>query len=197
MTGEPARGVLRQVITYLEMAGRPTRPPRHAPPGKWALLRAEQPTLSFYRYLYDTVGENWLWTDRRLMDQELLRAHILDERTELYVLYASGVPAGLFELFRETPATTDLGLFGLIPEFIGRRLSGFLLDAAIDTAWSAEIRKLTVNTCTFDHPRALQMYQKAGFTPVRQETRLKADPRLSGLYPRNAAPHVPIAANED
>lgn len=197
MSEAPVRGVLRQVITYLEMDARPARPPRHAPPGKFALLRAEHPPLHFYRYLYDTVGEDWLWTDRRLMDQELLRAHIADERTEVYVLYAAGVPAGLFELVRETPDRTDLGLFGLMPDFIGRGLSGFLLDAAIDTGWSGETETLTVNTCTFDHPRALQMYQKAGFVPVRQETRLKADPRLSGLYPRAAAPHVPLAANED
>jgi GNAT superfamily N-acetyltransferase len=197
MTTEPTRGILRQVITYLEMTARPTRPPRHAPPGKFALLRAEQPPLSYYRFLYDTVGEDWLWTDRRLMDQALLRAHIQDERTEVYVLYAAGVPAGLFELVRETPETTDLGLFGLMPDFIGRGLSGFLLDAAIEMGWSAEIQTLTVNTCNFDHPRALQMYQKAGFVPVRQETRFKADPRLAGTYPRHAAPHVPVAANED
>ena len=32
-------------------------------------------------------------------------------------------------------------------------------------------RRVTVNTNTLDHPRALPLYQKAGFAPVRRETR--------------------------
>jgi hypothetical protein len=38
-----------------------------------------------------------------------------------------------------------------------------------------------VNTCTFDHPRALPLYQKLGFVPYRQETQIIDDPRINGL----------------
>ena len=31
--------------------------------------------------------------------------------------------------------------------------------------------RVTVNTNSLDHPRALPLYQKAGFVPVRRETR--------------------------
>ena len=38
--------------------------------------------------------------------------------------------------------------------------------------------RVTVNTNSLDHPRALPLYQKAGFVPVRRETRTPgADPR--------------------
>src|SRR5690606_5402512 len=94
---------------------------------------------------------------------------------------------------RETPAETEIALLGLMPEFTGRRLSPFLLGAAIDIAWSAGIDRLTVNTCNLDHPRAFQLYQRAGFVPVRQEEHLKPDPRLTGVVPRHAAPHIPLA----
>ena len=55
------------IITYMEMTERPTRPSVPLPPGKHALLRVEQPTIAFYRFLYNTVGEEWLWTYRRRM----------------------------------------------------------------------------------------------------------------------------------
>ena len=45
-------------------------PKLRAPPGKLALLRAENPTVSFYRYLYDAVGRDWLWTDRKRLSDK-------------------------------------------------------------------------------------------------------------------------------
>src|SRR5690606_31170997 len=87
-------GAIRYVITYLELTAKPTRPAPPAPAMKLALMRAEHPPVSFYRYLYDTVGAPWLWIDRRLMAPEALAAIVQDQRTELYVLYVAGVPAG-------------------------------------------------------------------------------------------------------
>jgi hypothetical protein len=55
-----ADGKLDDIVTYLEMHERPIRRPVPAPPGKLALMRAERCSVSFYRYLYNTIGENWL-----------------------------------------------------------------------------------------------------------------------------------------
>ncbi|MEL7173881.1 MAG: N-acetyltransferase, partial [Pseudomonadota bacterium] len=42
----------------------------------------------------------------------------------------------------------------------------------VDTGWQRSgVERMTVNTCTLDHPRALGTYQKAGFVPIRRETR--------------------------
>ena len=51
--------VLETTVTYLEMTSPPRRPATPAPLGKLAVMRAELPTVSFYRYLYNTVGEAW------------------------------------------------------------------------------------------------------------------------------------------
>ena len=40
------------------------------------LLRAKNPTVSFYRYLYYQVGEPWLWYERRGMSDTDLHAII-------------------------------------------------------------------------------------------------------------------------
>jgi hypothetical protein len=39
------------------------------------------------------------------------------------------------------------------------------------SAWAQPISKLLVNTCTLDHPRALPLYQRLGFTPYSREER--------------------------
>src|SRR5574342_630689 len=110
--------LLDDVITYLEMHERPQTPRVPAPPGiRLALMQVEHCTVSFYRYLYETVGTPWLWYERRLLDDAALAAEIGKPSTEIFVLYAGAVPAGYFELAAAPPRETELRYFGLIPEF--------------------------------------------------------------------------------
>jgi len=177
--------LLDDVITYLEMHIKPTAPPVPAPFGKLALMRAENITVSFYRYLYETVGTPWLWYERRLLDDATLAAQIAKPTTEIFVLHVGGVPAGYFELDAAAANETELCYFGLIPEFIGRRLGPFLLRAAIDQAWLRPISRLWVHTRTFDHPRALGNYQRAGFVVYDRRPLRFEDPRIRGILPRS------------
>jgi GNAT superfamily N-acetyltransferase len=180
----PAMALLDDVITYLEMREAPTTPRIPAPPAKLALMRAENCTVSFYRYLYETVGTPWLWYERRLTGDGALGAEINKPTTEIFVLHVGGVPGGYFELDTAPPQETELRYFGLIPEFIGRGFGPFLLRAAIDRAWERPIGRLWVHTRTFDHPRALGYYQRAGFVVyARQKLRFE-DPRTQGILPR-------------
>ena len=57
------------------------------------------------------------------------------------------------------------------PEATGKRLGYFFLYQACVSAWAQPITRLLVNTCTLDHPRALPLYQRMGFTPYSREER--------------------------
>jgi GNAT superfamily N-acetyltransferase len=178
--------LLDDVITYLEMHAKPTGPRVHPPAGhKIALIQAENCTISFYRYLYDTVGTPWLWYERKLLSDATLAAEIAGPVTEIFVLHAGGVPAGYFELDTAMPEATELRYFGLVPEFIGRGFGPFLLQAAIERAWSRPIRRLWVHTRTFDHPKALGNYQRNGFVVYDRRKIRFEDPRTQGILPRN------------
>lgn len=171
-------------VTFLEMEERPSLIPVHPPHRtQVALMRAHRPTLSFYRFLYNGVGEDWNWWYRRQMSDSDLSAILEDDLIEIFVLYVEGVPAGYFELDRREELTVDLAYFGLLPQFVGRKLGPYLLYQAIELAWSYEPERLTVNTNTMDHPRALPLYQKFGFRPYRQEKQTIQDPRLNGVIP--------------
>ena len=164
---------LECTITYLEMGEAPELPPLVPPTDsrlKLALLRAERPSVSFYRYLYDAVGSPWLWTDRKALSDEQLAAIIQDDEVEIYVLYANGVPAGYAELDMRGRPEVNLAYFGLLPEFIGQGLGAYFLNWTVRRAWEHGPSRFTVNTNNFDHPRALPLYQKMGFVARARRT---------------------------
>jgi GNAT superfamily N-acetyltransferase len=160
---------IETTVTYLEMFAQPVRPTVPAPLGQHAILRAEQPTVSFYRYLYNTVGEPWNWTDRRVLADKTLCKIIHDPLVEVFVLYIAGVPAGFVEIDRRVEGEVEMGFVGLIPEFTGRGLGAYLLDWAIHAVWSSDPNRVWLHTCDLDHPRALPLYQRAGFAAYKRE----------------------------
>lgn len=178
---------LPDTITYLEMAAKPQRPPLPVPQARLALMRAEGCTVSFYRYLYAAVGERWLWYMRRGWSDAQLALWLARPEVELSVLYVGGVPAGYFELERLPSGDTELCYFGLIAEFIGRGLGAYFLRAAVEAGWQGATRRLWVHTSAYDHPRALGLYQRAGFQVYRREPVTFDDPRLTGALPRDLA----------
>ena len=169
---QPARPVrVPTVVTFLEMMRHPSALPPPQPKGKVAILKADKPPVHFYRYLYDTVGGEYKWVDRKKVSDATLAEILNDPLLELFVLYADGCPAGMAELDFRLEGMGQLAYFGLLPEFVGRRLSYFFLYHATINAWSRPITKLLVNTCTLDHPRALPLYQRMGFVPYAREDR--------------------------
>jgi len=175
---------IEDTVTYLQMRDRPAGARVPTPLSKLALMQAEDCTVSFYRYLYETVGTPWLWFERRLLDDAALAAALGKSTTEIFVLYVGGVPAGYFELDSASERETKLCYFGLIPSFIGRGLGPFLLQAAIDRAWTRPIGRFWVHTCTFDHPKALGLYQRAGFVVYDRRKVTFDDPRERGVLPK-------------
>ncbi|MDH3690009.1 MAG: GNAT family N-acetyltransferase [Gammaproteobacteria bacterium] len=171
-------GKLKVVITYLEMSTPPRRTNRSQRAEKIAIIRAERPTTSFYRYLYNTVGAPWLWYERRVLDDSALKQIIHDPQVEIYTLYVGGVPAGYVELDLRHKHEVELAYFGLMPEFIGRGLGKYLMDWSVDMAWSTNPNRVWVHTCNLDHPKAISVYQQAGFVPYRQETLIIDRPEL-------------------
>lgn len=159
------------VVTFLEMKARPAAIPPPQPKGKVSLLRAVRPPVHFYRYLYDAIGREYKWVDRKKLSDGHLTTLLQDERIELYVLYVDGCPAGMAELDFREGTSGHLAYFGLMPEYLGSRLGFFFLYHTATNAWARPISRLLVNTCTLDHPRALPLYQRLGFVPYSREER--------------------------
>jgi GNAT superfamily N-acetyltransferase len=189
-SNQPLRAVkqIDVTITYLDMLRPPDRPPPLRPSESVRVARLEKPTVSYYRWLYDAVGSKWLWFERKRLSDDAVRAVIEDPLLQIWVLSVGHVPAGFFEIdARTAPASTNIAYFGLTGDFIGKGLGKFFLDCAIVAAWATGPKRVTVNTCTLDHPRALGLYQAAGFQIIERRHRRILDPRINPGIRRSAS----------
>lgn len=164
----PETKQVETTVTFLSMDHAPSL--RVMPPAnlKLALMHVQDPTVSYYRYLYGAVGSAYHWVDRNLMNDDQLAAAINAEGVDVYVAYCAGNPAGYFEIDSRDKNNRWLAYFGLMPEFHGLGIGKWLLSEAVRTAWAGNPETLHVETCTLDAPHALSLYQKMGFVPYER-----------------------------
>jgi GNAT superfamily N-acetyltransferase len=188
----PGYRVVPARTTYLEMR-RNEVPQEPAVPAECSVARWDRPPLDEYRALFLAVGGEWGWTGRLLLSDKELRALLDDPSIEIYRLSCGGRVAGFAELERQADGEAEIVYFGLMPEFIGRGLGGFLLRWTIHRAWqeagpgAPETRRLWLHTCEFDHPGAVDVYRKAGFAVFDEQTEMQPYPEAF-LAARQARP---------
>ena len=111
MSYEPvADSELAAVVTYLEMRAEPAL---DIPRSTLQLRHVADPTPDQYRALFRKVGSPWLWFSRLIMDDDKLRAIILDPKVELFEVAAVEAVIGMLELDFREPGQCELAFIGL------------------------------------------------------------------------------------
>jgi GNAT superfamily N-acetyltransferase len=183
-------GKIAAIVTHLEMTARLA--PRPDPAGAWMLRRVETPPLDWFRDLYRRVGEGWLWFSRTRMSDAELAATVQSPSVEVYALAHEGRDEGLLELDFREPGLCEIVSFGVTEELVGTGAGRWLMNRALELAWSRPVSRIWLHTCSFDHPAALAFYQRSGFRAFRRQVEIADDPRLDGTAPRDVARHVPV-----
>jgi GNAT superfamily N-acetyltransferase len=183
-------GKIVTVITHLEMTERAD--PLREGAGPRTLRKVETPGLDWFRDLYRRVGEKWLWLSRAGMPDAELLAIIQSPLVGVYALAQDGHDDGLVELDFRVPGQCEIVSFGVTAKLIGSGAGSWMMNRTLEHAWSPQVTRVWLHTCTLDHPAALAFYQRAGFRPFRRQIEIDNDPRLDGAAPRAAARHVPI-----
>src|SRR5712692_6332579 len=161
-------GQIAAVVTHLEMRTQLPLRRDHVKQGEYALRRQTAPDLGWYRELYRRVGQDCLWFSRLAMDDAALLAITHDQAVEVHALRHRGRDEGILEIdFRRFP-DTEIAFLGVVPSLLGKGAGRYLMN------------------------RALEIYLKTGFVPYSRSVEVADDPRLHGILPRTAAPHVPI-----
>ena len=184
-------GKLAAVVTCLEMRLRPAVRPDPVDAGR-NLRRLEHPETAWYRELYRRVGADWLWYSRLRMPNAELAAILTHPLVEVYALTSEGRDEGLLELDFRVPGECELAFFGVTAVVQGTGAGRWLMNRAIERAWSRKIDRFWVHTCTLDHPAALAFYLRSGFHAYARRIEVADDPRLIGILPSDVAPAVPV-----
>lgn len=125
--------------------------------------------LDDYRQLYDKVGRRWHWVNRRHLEDRQLAALIHHPATEIFVLRRGGEAIGYVELnFRLFPQV-EIVFFGLVEGEIGNGLGAHMMKRSMQIIKQRDPKKVIIQTCTLDHPSALKLYQRSGFSAYRRK----------------------------
>ena len=183
-------GHTASVVTYLEMLSE--APERVCADVPLRLHRVMRPDPDWYLRLFRRVGDPWLWFGRLAMARTELERLLDDPLVHVHAVRDGEAELGLLELDFRVQGQCELAYFGLVPGMVGAGAGRWMMNRAIRMAWVEGIRRFHVHTCTLDHPAALEFYRRSGFVPYKREIEIAPDPKLIGLIPEDAAPHVPL-----
>ena len=150
------------ITTYLQLPSSSDHNIKTNDDPRFNITEVEIPAPSFNRYFYVEVGRAWQWTERLAWSDADWLEYTYSPNVHTFVAYYGGAPAGYYEL-RQEEDDVELAYFGLMPNFVGKKLGGALLSSAIENAFALHAGRVWVHTCSLDHPAALANYQARGF----------------------------------
>jgi GNAT superfamily N-acetyltransferase len=137
--------------------------------------RIEIPTPSLNHYFFVNVGRPWKWYSRLGWTLSDWQAWVEKENVLTFVGYIKNTPFGYIELDRQGDSV-EIAFFGVLPQFIGYGLGGYLLSEAIRLAWQLNPERVWVHTCTLDHKYALNNYLARGLSIYQKTSELETIP---------------------
>lgn len=183
-------GKIANVVTYLTLDAAPPAIPDERPDLR--LAHIAEPSVRRYRALVSRIGDRWLWTSRAASTDAELLATLTKPGNALHVLLKDDAEIGIIELHADGDSAIEVNLFGVVEEATGTGAGRWMMLAALRQAFRPPVQRVWLHTCTFDHPAALPFYRGIGFRPWKFAIEVDDDPRLSGLMPETAGPHVPL-----
>ena len=100
--------------------------------------------------------------------------YISDEKLSTYILKNKDEIAGYFELlFNKDTKEVEIIYFGILEEYFGKKLGGYLLSEAIKLSFNLGYKRVWVHTCSLDHKNALHNYKSRGMKIFKSETLIR------------------------
>ena len=141
------------------------------PSEDYFLELADPKDFQLNKFFYKNVGKSYQWVDRLVWTDLDWIKYISDEKLSTYILKDKNEIAGYFELlFNKDTKEVEIAYFGILEEYYGRKLGGYLLSGAIKFSFSLGCIRVWAHTCSLDHKNALLNYQARGMKIFKSET---------------------------
>ena len=122
------------------------------------------------KFFYKQIGRKHNWVDRLVWEDKKWIDYINNPNIQTYVLKQEEDLIGYFELiFCEKKQEIEIAYFGILENYFGKKLGGFLLSEAIKKSFLVEVKRVCVHTCSLDHQNALKNYLARGMTIFKSE----------------------------
>ena len=135
------------------------------------IQKVTPPNIELNKFFYKNVGKNCRWIDRLSWDNLKWTSYLENENVQTYVLKVHEDLAGYFEVIEDRSInSSEIAYFGLLDDYIGKKMGGFLLSEAIKICFNLNSKRVWVHTCTLDHKHALKNYLSRGMKIFKEET---------------------------
>ena len=123
------------------------------------------------KFFYKQIGKDYQWIDRLVWTDKNWIEYVSSPNLFTFVLKNNDDIAGFFELmYHKDKLETEIAYFGLLKEYIGKKLGGYMLSEAIKKSFSYNVKRVWAHTCSLDHKNALKNYLSRGMKIYNTET---------------------------
>ena len=123
------------------------------------------------KFFYKKIGKKHHWVDRLIWTDLEWTQYVSDKKLFTYILKDKDEIAGYFELiYRNETKESEIAYFGILEEYFGKKLGGYLLSEAIKNSFTLGCLRVWVHTCSLDHKNALKNYLSRGMKIFKSET---------------------------
>ena len=126
------------------------------------------------KFFYKNIGKNCQWIDRLVWTNLKWTEYVSNKKLSTYILKDKQEIAGYFELlFNQDTKEAEIAYFGILQEYFGKKLGGYLLSEAIKFSFALGSSRVWAHTCSLDHKNALGNYLSRGMKIFKSETLIR------------------------
>ena len=123
------------------------------------------------KFFYKNVGKKHKWIDRLVWEDSKWIEYVSNKNVKTYIFKKGNDLVGFFELLEHTEKKEiEIAYFGLLEEYLNKKLGSYLLSMAIKKSFENKIDRVWLHTCSLDHKNALNNYIARGMNIFKTET---------------------------
>ena len=159
------------VKNYLEIKSLNELVQKKKPNSEYFVEKVSINDFQLNKFFYKQIGQNHHWNDRLVWDDKKWIDYVSNPNIFTFILKDNEDIAGFFELiYHKDKSEVEIAYFGLLKNYIDRKLGGYMLTEAIKTSFSYKVKRVWVHTCSLDHKNALNNYLARGMKIYNIET---------------------------
>ena len=140
------------------------------PSNNFNVTLVNPPDFQLNKFFYKQIGKKHRWVDRLIWNENQWIRYINNSNVKTYILQDGNNLAGYFEqIFDQKKLEYEIAYFGILQDYVGKRLGGYLLSEAIKKSFLMGANRVWVHTCSLDHKHALKNYLSRGMKIFKSE----------------------------
>ena len=130
----------------------------------------DPPDFQLNKFFYKQIGKKHRWIDRLIWNEKNWIKYVNNSNVKTFVLKEQNNLAGYFEqIFHKEELDCEIAYFGILEDYFGRKLGGYLLSEAIKKSFRFGAKRVWVHTSSLDYKYALKNYLSRGMKIFKTE----------------------------